>query len=398
MAPKAPGAVFAALLFAACRSSGPASPDAAACMNAYQRVTSDKSGHELAVAYREHPPTDGERAAAAALWAVLIRGAHDDQIDRALFEKVATAAPLSEIPGRYPTAFRGCASSSGSSASGAIISNPFQCSDDCLISMSDINSLLVDPLVNALKALGGLSAVYGEALQMTDALKTALADPASAGQSIQETAAAAISQESAGALLAAIFDAIGQAAAVTAAVVELAGAADIAPVIAGVGAIIGLGVYAAKLKELADRIVACRDWKAKNCACPNGMCGCADIGASARGVLCCAQGGPTADGSWGVITASSTCCVLNRAEYSKHSEMCYTPPDKAPGRCPSCTSDGQCCDRTGPEGNIDRCIGGRCCGPDGVDRPGTATMVDFSCCSGVRYVLNDATRQCAPAP
>jgi hypothetical protein len=90
--------------------------------------------------------------------------------------------------------------------------------------------------------------------------------------------------------------------------------------------------------------------------------------------------------------------VLNQAEYRKHDQICYTPPDSTPGPCPGCISDAECCDRTGHPGDVDRCIGGRCCGPDGPQRPNTPTMADLSCCSGVRYQVNSLERTCAPAP
>lgn len=366
------------------------------------------AGHELAIAYQEHIPTIEEKATAAALWAVLIRGAHDGQLDQTLFQPLAGSASLAAIPSRYPSAFRGCAvvptalrAATGfvdGALSRPLISNPFQCTDDCLISMNEVYALLAEPLVNALKTLGGLSMVYGEALTLTDALKSALADPALAGMGIEQAAAMAISQDDAGALLATIYDTIGQAAAVSAAVLELAGAAEAAPIIAGAASIIGLAVYAKKLSDLAALILACKDWKAKNCTCSGPTCGCADLGESALGVQCCAQGGPESGGGWYVATASPTCCVLNRSEYGKHSEMCYTPPDKAPGRCPSCQTDADCCDRSGAEGNIDHCIGERCCGSDGPEQAGTPTVVDFTCCSGVRYALNSTIRACAPAP
>jgi hypothetical protein len=48
--------------------------------------------------------------------------------------------------------------------------------------------------------------------------------------------------------------------------------------------------------------------------------------------------------------------------------------------------------------DVDRCIGGKCCGPDEAESPGTPTMVDHTCCSGVRYVRSDGRRHCAPAP
>ena len=379
-------------------SKPPSTPDAAsACPTAYERITAEDSGHELAVAYREHVPTPQEKVMAAALYAVLIRAAKENTLDVDLFRRLAAAGTLSPVPGLYPTAFRTCGGAV-TAKQAAVISDPFQCTDDCLVSPDQVFGLLIEQLVRGLRLLGAQSMVYMEALNLTNNLKLALADPGLAGQQLQNAALAAISQDSVGAFLTTVFDAIGKSVAITAALAEIAGAAEVAPALAATGTIIAMGVYAVKLQMLANRITACQQWKLENCSCMGPNCGCAELGASSRGVMCCAQGGPTSDGGWYVITASPTCCVLNRAEYGKHSQLCYAPPDKTPGPCPSCLSDAECCDRTGAPGNVDHCVDGRCCGREGPERPNTATMVDFSCCSGVRYMVNSAERTCAPAP
>ena len=92
--------------------------DAAACPGAYERITAEDSGHELAVAYREHVPTMQEKVMAVALYAVLIRAASESTLDVDLFRRLAAEGTLSAIPGLYPTAFRPCGAAIPSGARG----------------------------------------------------------------------------------------------------------------------------------------------------------------------------------------------------------------------------------------------------------------------------------------
>ena len=410
MGARSPGlrVLLAAVLVGGGCGGGKSTPDAApgdapsgidaACPGAYERITAEDSGHELAVAYREHVPTANEKVMAVALYAVLIR-ATQEELDVDLFQRLAAEGTLSAIPGLYPTAFRPCGAPI-STMQGAVISDPFRCTDDCRITRDEVFAILVAPLITGLRILGTQSMVIGDVIKMTNDIKMALVDPTLTGQALQNAVAMAIGGMNVDAFLTTVFETIGKAAAVSAGIAELIGAGQVGPALAAAAAVIAIGVVAVRLQMLANKINACRQWKAENCRCMNSpSCACAALGFPSRGVMCCGQGGPTVDGQgWYVVTASSTCCVLNRAEYSKHSQMCWAPPDKTPGPCPECLSDAECCDRTGAPGNIDSCVAGRCCGRDGPARPNTPTVVDFSCCSGVRYQVNSTERTCAPAP
>ena len=80
---------------------------------------------------------------------------------------------------------------------------------------------------------------------------------------------------------------------------DVAAAAEVAPLLGAIAATIGLAAYVAKLESLADRIEACLRYKSEHCGF------CADLGTPSVGVTCCAQGGPTEDGGWYVISAAT---------------------------------------------------------------------------------------------
>jgi hypothetical protein len=218
----------------------------------------------------------------------------------------STALFGAQVPTLYPSVYGSC---SAGSASQPIISSPFECTDDCRITPSDLASYygLLDKLLSGL--IGQLGGAAGTLVgQVTPSI--------SGGSSLQDAIRANLSSSAASQLLSGVGQVLLTSTESSAAIAALAGAEVPAAALEILAAFIELPLIAKATLDLAKLITSCRSFTASS-ACKDGGC-------KATAPNCIVSPGPLCPSNSCVsgILKGATCCNFNTGECCSDADCC----------------------------------------------------------------------------